>query len=188
MNTLITSFFTPKRIIFISAGIIALAISRALGKAIQKDILKKTLPKGYSTLFIPLAASIVKYLFLVMGILAFAGALGINIGRIIQVIGLLGFGLSFILKDVLADIVFGFFILLYKPFHHGHELTVTFIGGFYKGKVVSVDLHYTTLENRDERILIPNSFLFKQPITIMGLSEQPTTLENTQNNKSGVTL
>lgn len=163
----VTPFFTPERIVFISAGTIALVIAWLTGKALQKDILKKSLPEGYSTLFFPLAASIVKTVCITIGILAFAGALGINIGRIIQIIAVLGFGLSFLLKDAIGDIACGFFILFYKPFHHGHELTVPYSTGHYRGKVVSIDLHYTTLENDQEKILIPNSFLFKQPVSII---------------------
>lgn len=164
----IISFFTPERIVFIGAGSLALIIAWLVGKALQKDILKKNLPEGYSTLFIPLAASIVKTICITIGIFAFAGALGINIGHIIQIIAVLGFGLSFLLKDALGDIACGFFILFYKPFHHGHELKVPYVTGHhYQGKVISVDLHYTTLENNQEKILIPNSFLFKQPVSII---------------------
>ncbi len=165
-NSLMPIFFTSERIFFIVVGAFAFVIARITGKALQKDILKKNLPEGYSTLFIPLAANLVKNLFLVIGTLAFTAALGINVSSIIQVIGLVVFGLSFILKDLLADVVSGFFILAYKPFHQGHELTISLDKASYKGKIASIDIRYTTLENEQEKILIPNSFLFKQPVSI----------------------
>lgn len=165
-DSLLSAFFTPERIFFIGVGAIALVISWATGKALQRDILKNHRPGVHGTFFIPVAATIVKNIFLAIGILALASALGINVSSIIQTIGLLGFGLSFILKDLLADIISGFFILAYKPFHQGNELTLQLDKAAYKGKVVSIDYRYTTLENTEEKILIPNSFLFKQPVSI----------------------
>ncbi len=163
---LITAFFSIERIIFITAGVIALGISWITGKILQKDILKKHRPEEHGSFIIPLAALLVKNIFLAIGILAFTSALGVNVSSIIQAIGLIGFGISFILKDLLADVVSGFFILGYKPFSPGHELTLQLDKGFYKGKVMSIDIRYTILENKDEKILIPNSFLFKQPVSI----------------------
>jgi small-conductance mechanosensitive channel len=165
-SSFIFSFFSPERIFFIGVGCIALVISWITGKILQKDILKKHRPEEHGSFIIPLAALLVKYLFLAIGVLALTSALGLNVSSIIQTIGLLGFGISFILKDLLADVVSGFFLLGYKPFTQGDDLTLQLDKGFYKGKVVSIDIRYTTLENKDEKILIPNSFLFKQPLSI----------------------
>lgn len=162
----ISTFFTPERIFFIGVGTLALVISWITGKILQNDILKTHRPEEHGSFIIPLAAVLVKNIFLAIGILALASALGLNVSSIIQAIGLLGFGVSFILKDLLVDVVSGFFILSYKPFTPGHELTLQLDKGFYKGKVLSIDIRYTILENKDEKILIPNSFLFKQPVSI----------------------
>jgi len=167
MNTFfISTFFSPERIFFIGAGSFALLISWITGKILQNDILKKHRPEEQGSFIIPLAAQLVKNIFLAIGILALASAFGLNVSSIIQAIGLLGFGISFILKDLFIDVVSGFFILSYKPFTPGDELTLQLDKGLYKGKVVSIDIRYTTLENKDEKILIPNSFLFKQPVSI----------------------
>lgn len=165
-DSLISVFFTPERIFFIGVGAIAFVIAWITGKILQNDILKKHRPEEHGSFIIPLVAVLVKNIFLAIGILALASALGLNVSSIIQAIGLLGFGISFILKDLLVDVVSGFFILGYKPFTPGHELTLQLDKGFYKGKVVSIDIRYTTLENTQEKILIPNSFLFKQPVSI----------------------
>ena len=37
----------------------------------------------------------------------------------------------------------------------------------YEGIVVSIDLRYTELEDKGDRILIPNSKLFTDPITVL---------------------
>jgi small conductance mechanosensitive channel len=165
-SSFISLFFTPERIFFIGAGSLALLISWITGKILQNDILKKHRPDEQGSFIIPLAAQLVKNIFLAIGILALASAFGLNVSSIIQAIGLLGFGISFILKDLFIDVVSGFFILSYKPFTPGDELTLQLDKGLYKGKVLSIDIRYTTLENKDEKILIPNSFLFKQPVSI----------------------
>ena len=165
-SSFIFTFFTPERIFFIGVGSLALVISWVTGKILQNDILKKHRPEEHGSFIIPLAAVLVKNIFLAIGILALASALGLNVSSIIQALGLLGFGISFILKDLLVDVVSGLFILAYKPFTHGDELTLQLDKGSYKGKVVSIDIRYTTLENANEKILIPNSFLFKQPVSI----------------------
>ena len=162
----IAAFFTPERIFFILVGAVALIISWTTGRILQNDILKKHRPEEHGSFIIPLVAMIVKNIFLAIGILALASAVGLNVSSIIQAIGLVGFGISFILKDLLADVVSGFFIVGYKPFTFGNELTLQLDKGLYKGKVVSIDIRYTILENKDEKILIPNSFLFKQPVSI----------------------
>lgn len=166
--SLFGAFFTPERIFFISVGSLALAISWIIGKALQNDILKKLHHDGVSHLAIPLIGKIIKGVFLAIGFLAFASALGINVSSIIQLIGLLGVGAGFIFKDLLADVVSGFYILTSKPFDAGHNISIYFEKGIvYQGKVVAIDIRYTTLENEKEKILIPNSVLFRQPINIM---------------------
>lgn len=166
-HSFVGTFFTPERIFFISIGFFALAISWMIGKALQNDIIKKFHHSGKDHLALPLVGKIVKGIFLTIGFLAFTSALGINISSIIQLIGLLGVGAGFIFKDLLADVMAGFYILTSKPFDPGHDVSIYFEKGIvYQGKVVAIDIRYTTLENSKEKILIPNSIIFKQPINI----------------------
>jgi len=59
----------------------------------------------------------------------------------------------------------GILILLYQPFKIGNTITVS----GYAGDVVSIDLRYTELDGEGNRILIPNSKLFTDPITVLHL-------------------
>ncbi len=166
-TSLFGAFFTPERIFFIMVGFLALAISWIIGKALQNDILKKFQHNGMNHFALPLIGKIVKGIFLAIGFLAFTSALGVNVSSIIQLIGLLGVGAGFIFKDLLTDVMAGFYILTSKPFNPGHEISIYFEKGIvYQGKVVAIDIRYTTLENNKEKILIPNSVIFKQPINL----------------------
>ena len=78
-------------------------------------------------------------------------------------LGLTGFALGFALKDTISNLLAGVLILLYRPFVIGDRL----IASGYEGTVVSIDLRYTQLEGDGNRILIPNSKLFTDPITVL---------------------
>lgn len=56
----------------------------------------------------------------------------------------------------------GALILIYRPFERNDRISVA----CFEGIVVEIDLRYTTLEAEDKRILIPNSTLFTNAISI----------------------
>ena len=74
-----------------------------------------------------------------------------------------GFALGFALKDTISNLLSGVLILLYQPFEKG---TCIKISG-YEGTVVSIDLRYTELDSEGNKVLIPNSKLFTDPITVL---------------------
>jgi len=93
------------------------------------------------------------------------GTLGINVSAIVAGLGLTGFALGFALKDTVSNLLSGVLILLYQPFKIGSAIKVS----GYEGDVVSIDLRYTELNSEGNRILIPNSKLFTDPITVIHL-------------------
>ncbi|NBP02190.1 MAG: mechanosensitive ion channel [Proteobacteria bacterium] len=103
-------------------------------------------------------------------LLAFTSILhnsGINIHGLIAGLGITGFAFGFALKDALANVVAGVFILLYQPFKIGQHIQVLVSTSiFNEGTVKKIDLRYTTLESEKEFILIPNAILFTNAITI----------------------
>ena len=95
---------------------------------------------------------------------------GDDVRRLIQrvlKVGLLTFGavtaLGFALRDILANVVAGTLILIYRPFHRHDQVSVA---GF-EGTVSDIDLRYTTLQTEGKRILIPNSTLFTNAISVV---------------------
>ena len=100
---------------------------------------------------------------LVVGLITVLGTLGIDVSALVAGLGLTGFALGFALRDTIANLLSGVLILLYRPFGVGAHIRI----GAHEGRVVTIDLRYTTLEAGDDRVLIPNSKLFTEAVTIL---------------------
>ena len=100
---------------------------------------------------------------IVFGFITVLGTLGINVSALVAGLGLTGFALGFALKDTISNLLSGILILLYKPFEIGDHIKIS----GYEGVVVAIDLRYTELSKDGTRILIPNSKLFTDPITVL---------------------
>lgn len=99
---------------------------------------------------------------IIFGIVTALGTLGINVSALVAGLGLTGFALGFALKDTISNLVSGVLILLYQPFEKGDRVKTS----GYTGTVVSIDLRYTELDSDGDSVLIPNSKLFTDPITV----------------------
>lgn len=99
---------------------------------------------------------------LVFGFITALGTLGIDVSALVAGLGLTGFALGFAFRDVLSNLLAGVLILLYKPFHRGDHIIVSGLDG----TVTEIDLRYTRLKSEGKIILIPNSNLFTNPITV----------------------
>jgi small-conductance mechanosensitive channel len=99
----------------------------------------------------------------IFGFITALGTLGINVSALVAGLGLTGFALGFALKDTISNLLSGVLILLYRPFVQGNRIKIS----GYEGVVVSIDLRYTELDSEGNKVLIPNSKLFTDPITIL---------------------
>ncbi len=147
-------------------GLILLSASMFLGRMLEKSLRTLKTSTAHNTLFLSLAGTVIKTICNCIGILFFLGVIGVNVAFIIKTVAVFGVGLGYIFKDPVGDVAAGFFIATYKPLGVGMELTVTGDKTVYTGNIKSIDLRYITLENSSQTVLIPNSFLFKQPICI----------------------
>lgn len=109
-----------------------------------------------------LAGRTVKITLLILGVLTALGTAGINFSALVAGLGLSGFALGFALRDILSNVLAGFLILFYSPFDNGDFINVSGL----EGKVIRIDLRYTSLDSGDKLVLIPNSNLFTNPITV----------------------
>ena len=100
--------------------------------------------------------------FIVLGVISSLTVIGINVSAIIAGLGLSGFAIGYALKDSISNLLSGILILLYKPFEVNNNIVI----GDHEGKIKHIDLRYTTLINDKDEILIPNSKMFTDPITI----------------------
>ena len=100
---------------------------------------------------------------MIFGFVTALGTLGIDVSALVAGLGLMGFALGFALKDIISNLLSGVLILLYRPFEKGNRIKIS----SYEGIVVSIDLRYTELDCEGKKVLIPNSKLFADPITVL---------------------
>ena len=134
------------------------------GAIIAKRIFMKLAEKStqeQSKVFL-LIGSVVKIGLILLGFISAFGTLGIDVSAMVAGLGLTGFALGFALKDALSNLLAGVLILFYQPFKCGDHIEVAGC----KGKVINIDLRYTTLESDEAEYLIPNSTCFKNWIAI----------------------
>ena len=99
---------------------------------------------------------------LVVGLITALGTLGVDVSALVAGLGLTGFALGFAVKDTISNILAGVLLLVYRPFSKTDYVEVKGM----EGEVTGIDLRYTTLQNEGQTILLPNSLLFTNPITI----------------------
>ena len=100
---------------------------------------------------------------LLLGLVTALGTVGVNVAAMVTSLGLAGFAVGFALKDALSNLISGVMLLLYRPFQVGDEVIVT----GHEGKVIAIDLRYTTLQLEGKVAFIPNSKLFTESVVLM---------------------
>ena len=115
-----------------------------------------------------LVSEVVKISIMVFGIVTSLGTLGINVSALVAGLGLSGFALGFALKDTISNLLAGVLILVYHPFDIGDYIIVS----GQEGKVSHIDLRYTTLDGAEKIILIPNSLVFANTVSILKNNDQ----------------
>ena len=105
---------------------------------------------------------------LLFGGITALGTIGINVSALVAGLGLTGFALGFGLKDILANLVSGLLILLYRPFSLNEQISVAGM----EGCVTEIDLRYTRLENAGKAYLIPNSTMITNTIMLVSRGEK----------------
>jgi small conductance mechanosensitive channel len=110
-----------------------------------------------------LLARAAKIALITLGTVMALGNLGVDVSAIVTGLSLTGFALGFALRDTISNLLAGVLILLYSPFEIGNRIKIS----SFDGVVVSIDLRYTELDGQGGRILIPNSKLFTDPVTVL---------------------
>jgi small conductance mechanosensitive channel len=108
---------------------------------------------------------------LLFGGITALGTIGINVSALVAGLGLTGFALGFGLKDILANLVSGLLVLLYRPFSLNDQISVAGM----EGCVTEIDLRYTRLENAGKAYLIPNSMMITNTIMLVSRGEKTGT-------------
>lgn len=86
-----------------------------------------------------------------------------KVGQLINLLGISGVAIGFAFRDVLQNFLAGILILLSEPFRIGDQIVVN----NFEGTVQDIETRATTIKTYDgRRIVIPNSQLFTQSVTV----------------------
>ncbi len=146
-------------VIFLLFLIFANIVNRALIKLGKKTKLNDHIMN--------LLARTIRISLFILGIISALGTLGVNVSALIAGFGLTGFAVGFALKDTISNLLSGILLLMYQPFTINDRISVS----GKEGVVTAIDLRYTTLVDNNTRILIPNSSLFTNSITIINTEQ-----------------
>jgi len=98
-------------------------------------------------------ASLVRYLLLVIVIMAALSVLGVDTSPIFGLIAASGAALAFVLQGALSNVAAGVMLILFRPFKIGDEVEV----GGSRGKVTGIELTATTLSTVDNvNVIVAN--------------------------------
>ena len=145
------------------ASLLILTVSWAVAHLVRSRILalKGRLSEEKHGVISLLASS--SYLAIIsLGLITALARLGVNITALVAGLGLTGFALGFAMKDIISNLLAGVLLILMSPFRVGDTIKV----GSHTGKVVEINLRYTIIEGEEEKILIPNSTMFTNIISV----------------------
>lgn len=161
-------FMDSSTLFSIISGTATFLLLWLVGTLLEHSIIKMGTRRHYSPAILSLLAVGTKRICMLVGAISAAGSFGIDVRGLLAGLGLTGFALGFALKDLLSNTIAGIFILLYRPFKIGQKIKIQSSSkSIDQGEVVTIDLRYTKLENDQETILIPNSVIFTNSISLL---------------------
>ena len=158
------SHWLPNLMLGIAVLLVFWLLARLISQVIAK-VAKKSHPnKAYVLSWL---GQLAKNTLLVIGLIAAASAMGINVSALVASLGLTGVAIGIAMKEPLGNLLAGTLVLVYPPVHLGDFIKVA----DFEGEVFAINLRYTSLKNQGERILIPNMTLLSCPIIIREKTE-----------------
>ena len=143
--------------------VVILLVFYILAKIIKRIITKAAERLKFDRNLTSLLSRTSSITLIIFGFVTALGTLGVDVSALVAGLGLTGFALGFALKDTISNLLSGVLILLYRPFEIGNRIKIS----GYEGIVISIDLRYTELDSESNKVLIPNSKLFTDPITVL---------------------
>lgn len=102
-------------------------------------------------------SSLVRYVVIIIGIVAMLQQLGVKTASILAVLGAASLAIGLALQGALANMAAGIMILLFRPYRVGDVIE----SGTRKGTVRNLDLFFTELATEQNlKVLIPNGKVF----------------------------
>ena len=137
--------------LFLNSFISAFYITSKLRKWVVYDLLAKSkIDIGVRIA----VGTIIRYIFLIIGIIVLLQSAGINLSAITVLAGALGVGIGFGLQNITNNFVSGIIILFERPIKVGDRIEM----GDVSGDVVRISMRSTTIVTNDNiSIIVPNS-------------------------------
>jgi len=158
MMATISEILDPTTVALILITIISTVIvMRLSGKLVKRSVSRH----NGSEHSIKTAQKLARILVAVIGFMALLGIMGIPASAIGTFLGLIGLGLSFALRDIIANFISGVLILATRPFKIGDQIEV----GNEAGTVIDIRLRATDVKTFDGRkVIVPNSALYNETV------------------------
>ena len=67
------------------------------------------------------------------------------------------------MKDMISNIIAGMLIMAYQQFKVGDEIKIK----DWQGKVIDINIRYTTLQTEEMTVFVPNSVLYSTTVAII---------------------
>jgi len=94
---------------------------------------------------------------------------GFTPGQLVSVLGLSSVAIGFAFRDILQNFISGILLLLSEPFRIGDQIK----SGDFEGTVENIETRATSIVTYDgRRIVMPNSTLFVNPVTVNTANEK----------------
>ena len=153
------TLWVPRVIGVVAILVVFFTLAKTIKRIIAKTAGRLKLDRNLTSLL----ARTCSITLIIFGFITALGTLGVNVSALVAGLGLTGFALGFALKDTISNLLSGVLILLYRPFEIGNRIKIS----GYEGTVISIDLRYTELGSDGNKILMPNSKLFTDPVTVL---------------------
>jgi small-conductance mechanosensitive channel len=107
------------------------------------------------------AKKVSAYVIYTLTLVAVLGVFGVPLSALGTAVGLIGLGISFALKDIIANFISGLMIMINRPFKIGDQITAA----GESGTVQDIQVRATTVRTYDGRmVIIPNSQLYSDVV------------------------
>ncbi|MBS0361861.1 MAG: mechanosensitive ion channel family protein [Proteobacteria bacterium] len=132
-------------------------VARAIGRAHRH--------RPADTTLMSFVASLVRYIVIVVGMIAVLGQLGVKTTSVIAVLGAASLAIGLALQGALSNVAAGVMLLILRPYRVGDAVEVA---GGKTGTVRGLDLFTTRLSSGDSlNVYVPNSKVFGDVIVNM---------------------
>lgn len=147
--SLVTTYAVPA-VIALLIFILGSRIAKAIGSRAEAGFNKAPNSDASLSRFF---ASLIRYLLLVIVIMAALSVLGVDTSPIFGLIAASGAALAFILQGSLSNIAAGVMLIFFKPYRVGDEVEI----GGAKGMVTAIEMTATTLSTADNvKVIVAN--------------------------------